>query len=242
MPRRIWDETDFAAWRKATGLSAERAAVVLGVTDRTVQRMTSGAAQVKDEVARKAMAFVETSRTTTDYFGEKLDAVAAQMDMAGLCDQFPFAHVTGMTSAIARGWTSAPMTKVVYLAQPERLPAPTIFEKTKIVWYPGHDLEICIECRVDGRGRSYRIASAERTLLDLIDNESDVGSVDEMLAILKQARHRSHVRIGTHLLRHLAYRRGQMSVDNTKDWLRQSDVKPKANGYTKAGKFYPYST
>ena len=167
---------------KATGLSAPMAAHVLRVTERTVKRMSSDDVGVKDIIAARAQEFLGTSRTTSGQDAELIDSYADQADFAPLCEAFPNAHVTGLSSAIARGWTSANSNLHRQLAQPVRMYQPAEWEAFALEWWPAADLPWGVECREDAEGKPYRIASAERTLLELADHEAVLGEADVLEA------------------------------------------------------------
>jgi hypothetical protein len=162
----------------ACGLSAPMSAVVLGVGERTVKRMLADDVGVKDIIAAKAEEFLGRSRTTSGRDAELLDSYADQADFAQLCSAFPYAHLTGMSSAIARGWISANSNMIRCLAQPVRMPQPATWEGFALEWWPADDLPWGVECRLDSEGRPYRVASAERTLLELADHEGPLGEAD----------------------------------------------------------------
>lgn len=178
MPRRVWDNDRFRAWMRATGLSASMAADVLQVGERTVKRMVADNVGIKDVIAARAEEFLGKSRTTSGRDADLLDSYADQADFAQLCGAFPHAHVTGLSSAIARGWTSANSNFVRQLSQPVRMYQPGEWEGFQLEWWPAGDLPWEVECRLDTTGRPYRVASAERTLLELADHEGVLGEAD----------------------------------------------------------------
>jgi hypothetical protein len=167
--KKLWTEVEFKNWMSHCGLSVKQASAILGVSDMTVIRNRHGQTAVKDEVARKAIAYAEASKTTIGSDAELLDSMAAQAEISVLLGEFENAIVTGMTSAILRGWTSANLWFHRQLRQPQRRPAPKVWNGLKLEWYPTAPLDLIadIECRFDQEGRPYRIASIERTLVDL---------------------------------------------------------------------------
>ncbi|MEF3134597.1 hypothetical protein OS035_24380 [Rhizobium sp. 268] len=178
MPRRIWDNDRFRAWMTACGLSAPMAADILQVGERTVKRMLADDVGIKDIIAAKAEEFLGNSRTTSGRDAELLDSYADQADFAQLCAAFPHAHLTGMSSAIARGWTSANSNFHRHVSQPVRMPQPAEWVGFQLEWWSANDLPWGVECRLDTDGRPYRVASAERTLLELADHEGPLGEAD----------------------------------------------------------------
>lgn|GEM_PF-4067571 len=178
MARRIWATEDFQRWLSASGLSSPQLAAVLDVSERTAKRLRSGEVGVKDAMTAHAQEWLGRSRTTVSRDAELLDSYAAQADWADLCAAFPNAHVTAMQSAIARGWTSANSHGYRQLSQPERMPQPTKWQDYDLEWLRGVDLPWGVEVREDTDGRPYRVASAERTLLELAANESLFGEDD----------------------------------------------------------------
>ncbi|NTF17910.1 hypothetical protein G6L37_05805 [Agrobacterium rubi] len=169
MQKKLWSEVDFSDWMSECGLSSKQAAVILGVSEITVIRNRNGQTAVKDVIARKAMAYRTASVTTLGADGDLLDAMAAQADVADLVAEFEHASITGRTSAILRGWTSENIWFHRQLRQPERRPVPKEWNGLSLEWYPANPLDLVsdIECRNDREGRAYRIASIERTLVDL---------------------------------------------------------------------------
>ncbi len=167
--KKLWTEVEFGDWMSRCGLSAKQAAEILGVSELTVIRNRHGQTAVKDAVALKAIAYAEASRTTVGSDAELLDSMAAQSEVAVLLAEFEHAVITGMTSAILRGWTSANLWFSRQLRQPERRPAPKKWNGLKLEWLPTDTLDLVaeVECRIDQDGRPYRIASIERTLVDL---------------------------------------------------------------------------
>lgn len=163
---------------KATGLSAPMAAAVLGVGERTIKRMVAENVGIKDIIAGRAEEFLGKSRTTSGRDAALMDSYADQADFAGVCAAFPHAHITGLSSAIARGWTSANSNFHRQLAQPVRMYQPAAWEGFELEWWPAADLPWGVECRLDAEGRPYRVASAERTLLELADHEGVLGEVE----------------------------------------------------------------
>lgn len=180
MPRRIWTNDDFRAWTRACGLSSPMAADVLQVTERTVKRMLADNVGIKDVIALRAQEFLGKSRTTSGQDAELIDSYADQADFAAICEAFPLAHVSALSSAIARGWTIANSADIRQLTRPVRMPSPGEWQGLRLQWFPANDLPWGVECRVDTAGRPYRIASAERTLLELADREFYLGEQDVM--------------------------------------------------------------
>lgn len=178
MAKRVWTTEQFQAWLSASGLSAPQLAAVLDVSERTAKRLRSGEVGVKDRMTARAQEWLGQSRTTTGRDAELLDSYAAQADWADLCEAFPNAHITAMQSAIARGWTSANSHGFRQLSQPSRMPQPAKWQDYDLEWLPGVDLPWGVEVREDADGRPYRVASAERTLLELAVNESLFGEDD----------------------------------------------------------------
>nr|CAD6612763.1 hypothetical protein RKHAN_02517 [Rhizobium sp. Khangiran2] len=178
MVRRVWTTEDFLRWLSASGLSSPQLAAVLNVSERTAKRLRVGEVGVKDRMTARAQEWLGRSRTTTGRDAELLDSYAHQADWADLCEAFPNAHVTAMQSAIARGWTSANSHGFRQLAQPERMPQPQRWGDYDLEWLPGVDLLWGVEVRDDTGGRPYRVASAERTLLDLAVHEAHIGEDD----------------------------------------------------------------
>lgn len=169
MRKKTWTEVEFSDWMSDCGLSAKQASAILGVSDMTVIRYRHGQTAVKDDVALKAKAYAESSRKTVGGDAELLDAMAAQAEVASLLGEFKHAVVTGRTSAILRGWTSENLWSHRTLRQPLRRPAPREWSGLTLEWYPTDPLDLItdVECRVDQEGHPYRIASIERTLVDL---------------------------------------------------------------------------
>jgi hypothetical protein len=169
LKKKLWTEVEFGDWMSRCGLSAKQASEILGVSELTVIRNRHGQTAVKDAVARKAMAYADGSRTTIGPDADLLDSMAAQAEIAALLAKFEHAVVTGRTSAILRGWTSENLWFHRQLRQPERRPAPKEWEGLSLEWHPTDPLDLItdVECRVDQEGRPYRIASIERTLVDL---------------------------------------------------------------------------
>jgi hypothetical protein len=178
MPRRLWTTDDFRTWASASGLSAPQLAVVLDVSERTAKRLRVGEVGVKDWMAERAQAWLQQSRTTTGRDADLLDSYAAHADWSALCAAFPNAHLTGVQSAIARGWTSANSHGFRQVSQPERMRMPAKWGDYDLEWLPGVDLLWGVEVRQDTDGRPYRVASAERTLLELVMNEAMFGEPD----------------------------------------------------------------
>lgn len=178
MARRVWTTDDFVRWLSASGLSAPQLATVLDVSERTAKRLRAGEVGVKDAMTARAQEWLGQSRTTVGRDAELLDSYAAQADWADLCQALPNAHVTGMQSAIARGWTSANSHGFRQLSQPERMPQPAKWQDYDLEWLPGVDLPWGVEVREDTDGRPYRVASAERTLLEMAVHEGYIGEDD----------------------------------------------------------------
>lgn len=219
MARRIWTTEQFQAWLSASGLSAPQVAVILDVSERTAKRLRSGEVGVKDKMTARAQEWLGQSRTTTGPDAELLDSYAAQADWADLCAAFPNAHITGKQSAIARGWTSVDSHNFRQLAQPERMPQPARWGECDLEWLPGVDLPWGVEVRQDADGRAYRIASAERTLLELAVNESLFG-IDDVEAAYKGAFDLSANRPDMLLLRRKARERGEKAADQVYYYAR----------------------
>lgn len=237
----MWNETEFAAWRLSTGLSAEQISGLLSVSDRTVQRMTDGSAIVSDKVTLAARKFTRVSRTTDGDDGDTMDSVAEQCGWADVCAKHRHLYVTGMSAAIARGWTSAKMGRRFFVSQPPRMVRPEVEGKTKLVWLPHSDMLYSVECRDDSAGRPYRIACAELTLLDVLDNEGD-HTVDELLEAMNGARHLAKQRVDVVHVKRLAALRGRSTEEGVNDWLREdhwSDDRPRWPAFTDNG--YPAS-
>lgn len=165
---------------KACGLSAPMAADILQVTERTVKRMLADDVGIKDVIAARAQEFLGKSRTTSGRDAELIDSYAEQAGFAAICEAFPLAHISALSSAIARGWTTANSNGIRQLTRPVRMPSPGEWNGFRLEWFPADDLPWGVECRVETAGRPYRIASAERTLLELADGEFYLGEQDVM--------------------------------------------------------------
>lgn len=212
MVKRVWTTDDFLRWLSASGLSAPQLATILDVSERTAKRLRSGEVGVKDAMAARAQEWLGNSRTTVGRDAELLDSYSAQADWADLCAAFPNAHLTGMQSAIARGWTSANSHGFRQLCQPERMPQPPKWGDYDLEWLPGVDLPWGVEIREDTDGRPYRVASAERTLLELAVNESLFG-IDDVEEAFRGAFDLSANRPDMLLLRRKAKERGEEAAD-----------------------------
>lgn len=178
MAKRVWTTEQFQKWLSASGLSAPQVATVLDVSERTAKRLRSGEVGVKDAMTARAQEWLGQSRTTHGRDAELLDSYATQAAWAGICAALPNAHITGMQSAIARGWKSETFHDCWQLTQPERMPQPAKWGDHDLGWILGVDLPWGVEVREDTDGRPYRVASAERTLLELAVNESLFGEDD----------------------------------------------------------------
>lgn len=220
MPRRIWDNDRFRAWMTACGLSARMAAAILGVGERTIKRMLADDVGIKDIIAAKAEEFVGKSRTTSGRDAELLDSYADQADFAAICAAFPHAHITGLSSAIARGWTSANSNFHRVLSQPIRMYQPADHEGFQLEWWPAADLPWEVECRLDTAGRPYRVASAERTLLEIADHEAVVGEAD-IVESFAGAFSFSERRPDVLKIRQQAKRRGPEAAERVYHYIRQ---------------------
>ncbi|WP_112961629.1 hypothetical protein [Agrobacterium sp. lyk4-40-TYG-31] len=219
MARRVWTTEQFQKWLSASGLSAPQLAVVLDVSERTAKRLRSGEVGVKDYMTARAQEWLGNSRTTVGRDAELLDAYAGQADWADLCAAFPNAHITGMQSAIARGWTSANSHGFRQLSQPERMPQPKTWGGYDLEWIPGVDLRWGVEVREDTDGRPYRVASAERTLLELAVNESIFG-MDDVEEAFKGAFDLSAKHPDMILLRRKVKERGEKAADTVYYYAR----------------------
>jgi hypothetical protein len=167
----------------------------------------------------RAQEWLQQSRTTTGRDAELLDSYAAQADWADLCAAFPLSHLTGMQSAIARGWTSANSHGFRQLSQPERMRMPAKWGDYDLEWLPGVDLPWGVEVRQDTDGRPYRVASAERTLLELALNEALFG-VDDVAECYRGAFHLSETRPDASLLMTKARERGQKAAEQVTYYVR----------------------
>jgi hypothetical protein len=219
MIKRVWSTEDFNRWLTASGLSAPQVAAVLQVSERTAKRLRAGEVGVKDRITALAQEWLGNSRSTKARDAELLDSYAAQADWSDLCSAFGNAHVTGMQSAIARGWTSANSHGFRQLAQPERMPQPKMWGSYDLEWIPGVDLPWGVEVREDVDGRPYRVASAERTLLELAVNESLFG-IDDVEEAFRGAFDLSSVRPDMILLRKKARERGEKAADQVYHYAR----------------------
>lgn len=219
MARRVWSTDDFQRWLSASGLSSPQLAAILEVSERTAKRLRSGEVGVKDRMTARAQEWLGNSRTTVGRDADLLDSYAAQADWADLCQAFPNAHVTGMQSAIARGWTSANSHGFRQLSQPERMPQPGKWGDYDLEWVRGVDLPWGVEVREDTDGRPYRVASAERTLLELAVNESLFG-IDDVEECFRGAFDLSAVRPDMLLLRRKAKERGEKAADTVYHYAR----------------------
>ncbi|MBB4064031.1 hypothetical protein [Gellertiella hungarica] len=180
MVKRVWNNADFHRWLSASGLSAPQAAAVLGISERTVKRIRTEEVGVKDGIAERAQAWIRSTRVTGGEDALNLDSYAAQADFAAICEAFPLAHITCMSSAIARGWTSANSNGFRQLAQPTRLQKPKKWENFDLEWFETDGLPWGVECRIDADGRPYRIASPERTLIELAVHSLHAGYGDDV--------------------------------------------------------------
>lgn len=212
MAQRVWTTEDFQRWLSASGLSSPQAAAVLDVSERTVKRVRTGEVGVKDAMTARAQGFLGRSRTTTGRDAELLDSYAAKAEWSALSAAFPNAHLTCLSSAIGRGWTSANSHGFCQLTQPERMPQPTSWGDFTLIWFPGHDLPWGVECRLGADETPYRVASAERTLLELADNEGAFGE-DDVGEAYQGAFALSESAPDVALLRRKARERGERTAD-----------------------------
>lgn len=217
---RRWQTKDFVQWMAWSGLSAPQAAVVLDVSERTVKRMRSGEVGVKDEIFTAAMKYAsESAASTSDKDAMLVGSYADRADWAALCEAFPLAHVTGMQSAIARGWTSANSHGFRQLSQPERMPQPPKWGDYDIAWFPAWNLPWGVEMRLDSAARTFRVASPERTLLELVVNEAHFGE-DNVAEVYHGAFHLSARAPDRGLLLMKAKERGKGAHDVVGHFLR----------------------
>ncbi|MGE7368316.1 hypothetical protein ACQKKX_04495 [Neorhizobium sp. NPDC001467] len=219
MARRVWTTDDFQKWLSASGLSAPQLAAVLDVSERTAKRLRVGEVGIKNKMTARAQEWLQQSRTTTGRDAELLDSYAEQAGWADLCQAFPVAHVTAMQSAIARGWTSANSHGFRQLSQPERMPQPAKWGDYDLEWLAGVDLPWGVEVREDADGRPYRVASAERTLLELAVNESLFG-IDDVEEAYRGAFADADKRPDVLLLRKKARERGEKAADQVYYYVR----------------------
>lgn len=187
MVKRVWSNADFTRWLSAAGLSAPQAAAVLGISERSVKRIRTEDVGVKDGIAERAQAWIQSTRVTTGTDALNLDSVAATMGFADVCAALPLAHITCLTSAIARGWTAANSNGIRQVAQPDRMRQPENFEDYRIEWYSTVDLPWGVECRIDADGRPYRIASPERTLIEISVHSEYAANPDEVSEVYQCA-------------------------------------------------------
>lgn len=202
------------------GLSAPMAANILGVGERTVKRMLADDVGIKDIIAARAEEFIGNSRTTSGRDAELLDSYADQADFAAICAAFPHAHLTGLSSAIARGWTSANSNMHRQLSQPIRMYQPAEWEGFELEWWPAADLPWGVECRLDAEGRPYRVASAERTLLELADHEGVLGEA-EVVEAYAGAFSFSERRPDVLMVRQQATKRGPETVERVLHYVKK---------------------
>ncbi len=219
MAKRVWTTEDFQKWASASGLSSPQLAAVLDVSERTAKRVRSGEVGVKDAMTARAQEWLGQSRTTHGRDAELLDSYAEQAGWADLCQAFGNAHLTGMQSAIARGWTSANSHNFRQLSQPERMPQPARWGDYDLEWIAGIDLPWGVEVREDSDGRPYRVASAERTLLELAVNESLFG-IDDVEECYRGAFADADTRPDVRLLRQKARDRGDKAADQVYYYVR----------------------
>lgn len=221
MVRRVWSNQDFARWLSASGLSSRQAAVVLGISERTVKRIRTEDVGVKDDVAERAQAWIRSTRVTGGEDALNLDSYAAQAEFAAICEAFPLAHITCMSSAIARGWTSANSNNIRQLAQPPRLRKAKKWQAFELEWFDTDGLPWGVECRVDADGRPYRIASPERTLVELAVHGMHAGYGDDISEAYQGAMDLSETPPGLKTVYELAKRRNPSAWEEIQHHLSE---------------------
>ncbi len=190
-----WSTHAFAHWLSISGLSMENAAKVFGKSERSIQRLKAGHVGISKAVVTTLKQFDDQSRQhTSDVDGELMDSYAVMAELPEICMDFPYAYVTCLSSAIGRGWTSANSNSFLQLGQPERMPRPSRWRAVvELEFVPAVDLPWGVEMRdaLDGAPISYRVASPERTLLELAQNEPLFGE-DAIGECFHGAFHLSH--------------------------------------------------
>lgn len=96
---------------------------------------------------------------------------------------------------------------------------PKTWGEYDLEWLPGVDLPWGVEVRQDTDGRPYRVASAERTLIELAINESLFG-VDDVAEAYKGAFHLAEARPDASLLMTKARERGQTAAEQVTYYVR----------------------
>lgn len=171
---------EFTAWMTRCGLSSSTAGAVLGLSRATIKRLRADG-NVKTVVAKAMEAYEARSQTTIGRPGRTLDEDAAQWEFHLVTSGIDQCYVTGMTSAIARGWSTGSYNSRRWIGMAPYRYNPTEVAGQEIVKVNTYGLPWGIEVRTDADGNTYRIASPERTLLDLTIAEAEAGEyeVDE---------------------------------------------------------------
>lgn len=170
-----WDSQAFTDWCARCGLSISTASRALGVSRATVQRLRQGQVKISARTSIAAEAWESRSAVTTGDAGAQLDAFATEAAFADLCAELPGAHLTGLTSAIARGWTTANLAGYRHVGQASRTVQASRAAGADLIVVTSDDLPNGVEIRRDGEGRTYRVASPGRTLIDLVALEQATG-------------------------------------------------------------------
>lgn len=176
-PRHV---VNFTEWMTLCGLSASTAGDVLGLSRATIKRLRAGGL-IKPVILKAMQAYEEQSRTTTGRPGRTLDEEAAQSEFHLVTSEIEQCYVTGLTSAIARGWTTAGHNGFTWIGMAPYRHNPKEVAGQEIIKINSYGLPWGIEVRTDADGNAYRIASPERTLLDLTLGADEAGdfNVDE---------------------------------------------------------------
>jgi hypothetical protein len=105
-----------------------------------------------------------------------------QLEFHLITDEVEQCYVTGLTSAIARGWCTAGHNGFTWIGLPPFGPVPTQVAEQEIVRINIHGLPWGVEIRTDADGHPYRMASPKRTLLVICANVEEASEffLDEL--------------------------------------------------------------
>lgn len=164
-----WTSADFDAWIRRMGMSNGSAALALGLSRRSVVRVRGGQ-QTVTRTLRLLCESIEASRRSNT--PSPADGYATMADWADLCAERTPSYIGGLSSAIARGWTSGRSVRT-WLTIPARTSAGEA--EADLLILRSEDTCAGVEVRDDEEGRTYRLAGGALTLVELAENDVAAG-------------------------------------------------------------------
>lgn len=158
------NKNKFKNWMSDTGLSNNQATQALGVSLSTIKRMKRGVLPISSQIKTSMYLYDKLSMASIN---KHLHAEAVRQKFDYICTESKYGYISGVTSAIARGWLDESYNDIIYLGLPINTGAPEKIMGKTIKRIYSINLPHGIHHRIPEKSCfPYRIASIDRTVMD----------------------------------------------------------------------------